>query len=148
MDYVGGVAPIRGSQSRRFSRDYGHDYGPWIMSFCAYLAEENPDGTTAWPPLQDLSPEGTSHWVLGFSYYYEDFVFYWDGAGEAFFRLGDSTATLAVGNSWNNATGVPANGEIILGLNVASTAAGASNRGDGPGKLVAYKIPDNLNDLD
>ncbi|KAJ7642150.1 hypothetical protein FB45DRAFT_1126458 [Roridomyces roridus] len=94
------------------------------------------------------SNENTSHFLLGFSYYYSGFAFYWDGAGEAFFRLGESTETQAVGNSWSNATGVPASGEIVLGLNIASTAATAQAHGEpGQGGLVAYKIPDNL-DLD
>ncbi|KAJ7643551.1 hypothetical protein FB45DRAFT_861173 [Roridomyces roridus] len=112
MDYIGGVAPIVTT------------FGPGNLHHLAYgpLAS-----TTGLPDIAGFVPtsnEGTSHFLLGFSYAY---------AG--------------VGNSWTNATGVPANGQIVLGLNVASTAAAARDHGSPPNTLVAYRIPDNL-DLD
>ncbi|KAJ7615987.1 hypothetical protein FB45DRAFT_801614 [Roridomyces roridus] len=130
MDYVGGVAPV----VTTFGRGNLHHltYGPLLS---------NLGSATGFVPT---SNEGASHFLLGFSYGYSGYAFYWDGAGEAFFQLGDSTETLAVGNSWTNATGVPATGQIVLGLNVASTAAGAQVRGDGPLPQVAYRIPDNI----
>ncbi|KAJ7616018.1 hypothetical protein FB45DRAFT_841663 [Roridomyces roridus] len=128
MDYVGGVAPLVTT------------YGPGNLHHLAYSS-----GTDVLPSVTGFVPtsnEGVSHFLVGFSYHFAGIAFYWDGAGEAFFRLGSSTQTFPVGNSWTNATGVPANGEIVFGLNVASSAAAAENSGDGPGRLVAYAIPD------
>ncbi|KAJ7615990.1 hypothetical protein FB45DRAFT_935076 [Roridomyces roridus] len=134
MDYVNGVAPIVTT------------FGPGTLHHLTYgITFSNMQAVTG---SLSTSDEGATHWVLGFSYYFSGFAFYWDGPGEAFFRLGNSTATEAVGNSWTNATGVPSNGEIILGLNVASTAATAANRGLNQGTFVVYKVPGNLDDLD
>ncbi|KAJ7615991.1 hypothetical protein FB45DRAFT_801621 [Roridomyces roridus] len=132
MDYVGGVAPIVTT------------FGPGNLHHLAY-GSATLGTVTGFVPTTN---ENASHFLLGFSYSYPGYAFYWDGAGDAFFRLGSSTAFSAVGNSWKNASGVPSNEEIVLGLNIASTAAAADNRGDGPGTLVAYRIPDNLDFLD
>ncbi|KAJ7615989.1 hypothetical protein FB45DRAFT_841639 [Roridomyces roridus] len=135
MDYCDGLAPIVTT------------FGPGNLHHLAYSGGIS--GMQAVTGFLSTSTEGASYFLLGYSYYYAGFAFYWDGAGEAFFRLGNSTAPQAVGNSWTNATGVPENGEIILGLNVASTAASAANRGDATeGNFLVYRIPDNFNDLD
>ncbi|KAJ7107501.1 hypothetical protein C8R44DRAFT_885494 [Mycena epipterygia] len=68
---------------------------------------------------------GTTSFVLGFSYSYEGFAFYWDGAGPAFWRVANSSLQEPVGTSWAAATGVPWGSEIILGLNVEAQAAEA-----------------------
>ncbi|KAJ7608223.1 hypothetical protein FB45DRAFT_389511 [Roridomyces roridus] len=131
VNYVGGVAPIVTT------------FGPGNLHHLAYAA-----GLSGLIPVTGFVPtsnEGASRFLMGFAYEYTGFAFYWDGAGPASFRLGSSTQTNAVGNSWTNATGVPSDGEIILGLNIASTAAAAQNRGD-TSKIVAYSIPDD--DLD
>ncbi|KAJ7617194.1 hypothetical protein FB45DRAFT_933611 [Roridomyces roridus] len=132
VNYVGGVAPIVTT------------FGPGNLHHIAYNAGLSADGLVDITSFVPTSNEGVSHFLLAFSYDYADFAFYWDGAGDASFRLGSSTQTDVVGNSWTNATGVPANGEIILGLNIASTAKAAQDRGDGPGRSIAYRIPDDL----
>ncbi|KAJ7617230.1 hypothetical protein FB45DRAFT_1007810 [Roridomyces roridus] len=133
MTYVGGVAPIVTT------------YGPGNLHHMAYSVSASVSGLIDVMGFIPTSNEGVSHFVLGFSYAYAGYAFYWDGAGDASFRIGNSTQTNVVGNSWANATGVPGNGEIILGLNVASTAKAAQDRGDGPSKTIAYRIPDDLN---
>ncbi|KAJ7642031.1 hypothetical protein FB45DRAFT_901636 [Roridomyces roridus] len=130
-DYVGGVAPVVTT------------YGPGNLHHLTYAATAT--GIAAVQGFVPTTNENASYFLCGFSYYYSGFAFYWDGPGEAFFRLGESTTTQAVGNSWSNATGAPAAGGIQLRLNVASIAASAQNHGGpGDGRLVAYKIPDNL----
>ncbi|KAJ7605164.1 hypothetical protein FB45DRAFT_953922 [Roridomyces roridus] len=84
--------------------------------------------------------DGETDFLLGFSYNYRDYAFYWDGEGPAFWRRsGEDTAFNQVGNSWANATGLPwGSSEVILGLNVATQAAAASN---GAGEVTVYYSP-------
>ncbi|KAJ7643577.1 hypothetical protein FB45DRAFT_861202 [Roridomyces roridus] len=127
MDYVDGVAPVVTT------------FGPGNRYHLAYGSATLPSITGFVPTTND----NASHFLLGFSYSYPGLAFYWDGAGEAFFRLGSSTAIQAVGNSWTNSTGVP----IVLGLNIASTAATAHSPGTFQWMIVSanekksYPIP-------
>ncbi|KAJ6484255.1 hypothetical protein C8R45DRAFT_829899 [Mycena sanguinolenta] len=84
-----------------------------------------------------------TNFLLGFSYTYEDFAFYWDGAGPAFWRVSGSPFAEPVGTSWTDATGVPWSNEVILGLNVETQASTAGNVGV---QVIVYTIPDNLLD--
>ncbi|KAJ7627094.1 hypothetical protein FB45DRAFT_920647 [Roridomyces roridus] len=138
ITYVGGVAPIVTTQ------------GPGNLHHMAYSS-----GLSTLPAFVGFVPtsnEGVSTFLPGFSYHFGGIAFYWEGPGDAFVRVGNSTQTEAVGNSWSNATGVvlsgTANGEIVVGVNVASTAANAENTGDGPGRIVAYTLPAGCGGLD
>ncbi|KAJ7612664.1 hypothetical protein FB45DRAFT_803218 [Roridomyces roridus] len=127
MTYSDGVAPIVTT------------YGPGNLHHLAY-------GTTQ--PFDDVmgflttTNENTTNFLLSFSFGYPSYAFYWDGPGEAFWRVGSSTALEPVGTSWENATGVPLSGEVILGLNVASVAAKALDHGSG--RILAFVIPEDL----
>ncbi|KAF8212599.1 hypothetical protein K438DRAFT_1707767 [Mycena galopus ATCC 62051] len=83
--------------------------------------------------------EGETNFLLSFSFSYLSFAFYWDGAGPAFWREGNSSFQLPVGTSWTDATGVPWSDEIILGLNVEAEVAAATTN-----DVPVYIIPNNL----
>ncbi|KAJ7606926.1 hypothetical protein FB45DRAFT_1068183 [Roridomyces roridus] len=112
QDYLNGVAPIITT------------FGPGNLHHLAYAPQIssmiNINGVVP------ISNQGATNFVLGFSYYYEGFAFYWDGAGEASFRLGNSTETLAVG---------------IAGP--TQLAAVAQNR-PAPATVLVYQIPEDL----
>ncbi|KAJ7612666.1 hypothetical protein FB45DRAFT_939511 [Roridomyces roridus] len=69
QDYLNGVAPIVTT------------FGPGNLHHLAYAPQIssmiNINGVVP------TSNQGATNFVLGFSYYYEGFAFYWDGAGEA-----------------------------------------------------------------
>ncbi|KAJ7661333.1 hypothetical protein DFH06DRAFT_1399162 [Mycena polygramma] len=87
--------------------------------------------------------EDKSHFVVGSSYGYTGYAFYWDGAGPAFWHVGGSTLAEPVGTSWTDATSVPWGTEVISGANVQAQAQTAVNRDD---QIIAYIVQ--LNDLD
>ncbi|KAJ7643561.1 hypothetical protein FB45DRAFT_278011 [Roridomyces roridus] len=128
MDYVGGVAPIVTT------------FGPGNLHHIAY--DPNTAGFRSVIGFIPTTNELATNFVLGFSYGFNSYAFYWDGAGDAFWRLGNSSLVEPVGNSWANATGVPFNGEVILGVNVESQVASSVNNGDG--RIVVYVVPGGL----
>ncbi|KAJ7898351.1 hypothetical protein B0H13DRAFT_1884309 [Mycena leptocephala] len=125
MTYTGGIAPIVTV------------YGPGSLHHLAYASNSalgNVMGAVA------TTSTSTTNFALGFSYTYTGYAFYWDGPGDAFWRLGNSTLREPVGTSWANATGVPWGTEILLGVNVEAQAAKAAK-----GTAEVALIPDNLN---
>jgi hypothetical protein len=124
MSYIDGIAPIVTV------------YGPGSLHHLTYASNAALPNVVGAVPTTST---GTTNFVLGFSYAYIGLAFYWDGAGDAFWRLGNSTFREPVGTSWTNATGVPLGTEILLGINVAAQAAKAV-----AGPVEVFIIPDNL----
>ncbi|KAJ7627031.1 hypothetical protein FB45DRAFT_795252, partial [Roridomyces roridus] len=86
--------------------------------------------------------EGITNFLLGFSYTWTGYAFYWDGAGPAYWRLANDTILREpVGTSWSSATGVPWGTEIELNINVEAQLTGAANRDD---EVTVFIIPDDL----
>ncbi|KAJ7612665.1 hypothetical protein FB45DRAFT_803223 [Roridomyces roridus] len=126
--YANGIAPIVTT------------FGPGTLHTLAFNAGSCNVNVVAAVPATPNSA-GITNWLLSFAYDFNDYAFYWDGAGEAFWRFGNSTLMQPVGTSWTDATGIPLGTEVIEGWNVASTAAAATNRGD---MSLAFVIPDGL----
>ncbi|KAJ7643572.1 hypothetical protein FB45DRAFT_737353 [Roridomyces roridus] len=70
LDYLNGVAPIVTT------------FGPGNLHHLAYAPQLA--GMIDINGVVPTSNEGTTNFVLGYSYYYQGFAFYWDGAGDAF----------------------------------------------------------------
>ncbi|KAJ7722696.1 hypothetical protein B0H16DRAFT_1334592 [Mycena metata] len=86
--------------------------------------------------------EGTTNFLLGWSLNYRSYAFYWDGVGEAFWRVGlNSTERLPVGTSWQDATSVWFGESAILGVNVEADVATSGNAGEG---ITVYYMPKDL----
>ncbi|KAJ7775468.1 hypothetical protein B0H16DRAFT_1361664 [Mycena metata] len=114
MNYVNGLAPIVTV------------YGPGNLHHMTYGSSVSANAAVV--GMISTPNEGTTNFLLGFSYNYPSYAFYWDGKGPAFWRIsGNSTFREPVGSSWTNATGVPWGDEVILGLNVAAQASAAGN---------------------
>jgi hypothetical protein len=90
MTYTNGIAPIVTV------------YGPGSLHHLAYASNAALGNVMGAVPTTST---GTTNFALGFSYTYTGYAFYWDGAGDAFWRLGNSTLREPVGTSWANATG-------------------------------------------
>ncbi|KAJ7615856.1 hypothetical protein FB45DRAFT_841513 [Roridomyces roridus] len=103
--------------------------GPGNLHYFSYGSGVSADVPVA--GMVSTAKEGDTNFILGFSYNYRDYAFYWDGEGPAFLRrTGQETVFEPVGNSWSNASGLPwGSSEVILGLNVATQAAAAGNNG-------------------
>ncbi|KAJ7190410.1 hypothetical protein GGX14DRAFT_605795 [Mycena pura] len=127
MTYTKGIAPIVTV------------YGPGNLHHLSYASN---GGITNVVGIQQITSNETTNLLLGFSYTYTGYAFYWDGEGPAFWRDAGSTIQEPVGTSWTDATGVPWGSEVILGENVAAQAATAVNRDE---EVIVYIIP---NDLD
>ncbi|KAJ7767721.1 hypothetical protein B0H16DRAFT_1686673 [Mycena metata] len=115
-------------------------YGVGNLHHLTYDSHTN--GGTVFGMLPTTS-ESTTNFLLGFSQNYGGYAFYWDGEGEAFWRVGlNSTERLPVGTSWQDATSVWFGESPILGVNVEADVAAAGNGGEG---ITVYYVP---NDLD
>ncbi|KAJ7615840.1 hypothetical protein FB45DRAFT_873155 [Roridomyces roridus] len=113
MNYVNGLAPIVTVT------------GPGNLHHLTYESAVGGNGAVGRIPTAN---EGTTNFLLGFSYNYRGFAFYWDGQGPAFWRISGNSSTIEpVGTSWENATGIPVGSGFQLGINVASQAAAAGN---------------------
>ncbi|KAJ7114933.1 hypothetical protein C8R44DRAFT_676034 [Mycena epipterygia] len=127
MTYTNGLAPIVTV------------YGPGNLHHLSYASNGGIPNVVG---IISTKSEGTTNFLLGFTYTYTGYAFYWDGAGPAFWRVANSTFQEPVGTSWTDATGVPWGNEVILGLNVQAQVATAENRDN---EVIVYFIP---NDLD
>ncbi|KAJ7476676.1 hypothetical protein FB451DRAFT_1243747 [Mycena latifolia] len=126
MTYTNGIAPIVTV------------YGPGNLHHLSYASNGRIPNVVGVIPT---TSEGTSNLLLGFSYTFTGFAFYWDGTGPAFWRMGNSTFREPVGTSWTDATSVPWGNEIVLGANVQAQVATAVNRDH---EVTAFFIPDDL----
>jgi hypothetical protein len=128
MTYTNGLAPIVTV------------YGPGNLHHLSYNSNNalpNAVGTITTNAVAD----NKTHFLLGFSYTFTGYAFYWDGAGPAFWRVAGSPFTEPVGTSWADATGVPWGTEVVLGENVQAQVATAVNRDN---QVIAFIIPDDL----
>lgn len=64
---------------------------------------------------------GPTHYVVGFSHYFRQFAFYWDGEEEAYLRIGTQSELIPVGRSWEKATLAPFGGSAVSTADVKST---------------------------
>ncbi|KAJ6579234.1 hypothetical protein DFH09DRAFT_913429 [Mycena vulgaris] len=125
MTYTNGIAPIVTV------------YGPGNLHHLSYASNGGIPNVVGFIPTAN---EGTTNFLLGFSYTFTGYAFYWDGAGPAFWRLNGSFQE-PVGTSWTDATAVPWGTQVILGANVQAQAASAVNRDH---EVTAFIIPGGL----
>ncbi|KAF8874925.1 mucin-binding lectin 1 [Infundibulicybe gibba] len=81
---------------------------------------------------------GTTRFIISHSYTFEKFAFYWEGAGEATYGVGQSLVRTQLGNGWENAALVSWGGSITTG-DVYGYMAGAVNR---DGQVTCFIVPD------
>jgi hypothetical protein len=124
MNYVNGVAPIVTV------------YGPANILHLSYASNS---GLVNYVGMIPTTSEGETNFLLSFSFAFLGYAFCWDGAGPAFWRMGNSSFQEPMGTSWTDATGVPWGDEIILGLNVEAEVATATKN-----DVPVYVIPNNL----
>ncbi|KAJ6462105.1 hypothetical protein C8R45DRAFT_841728 [Mycena sanguinolenta] len=135
-NFVNGIAPIVTVQ------------GPGNLHHLAYSSDlngaiSNIVGFVSTPAEAATNPSLVTNFHVGFSYYFFDFAFYWDGQGPAFWRMGNSSVQFPVGTSWTAATDVPRRNtsEVELGVDVSAIAASAQ---DDNTAAVVYIIPRDL----
>ncbi|KAJ7501947.1 hypothetical protein B0H11DRAFT_690862 [Mycena galericulata] len=127
MSYTKGIAPIVTV------------CGPGNLHHLTYSSVEGIENVVGAMPTTN---EGTTNFLLGFAYTWRGYAFYWDGAGEASWRMENSTVVEPVGTSWTDATGVPwGTNEIVLGLNVEAEVSTAGNVKD---EVPVFFIPGGL----
>ncbi|KAJ7436089.1 hypothetical protein B0H11DRAFT_1886485 [Mycena galericulata] len=127
MSYTNGIAPIVTV------------YGPGNLHHLTYTSAAGLGNAVG---LMPTTSTGTTNFLLGFLFDWRNYAFYWDGAGEAFWRMTNSTVVEPVGTSWADATGVPwGTNEIILGLNVEAEVSTAGNVG---ADVPVFFIPGDL----
>ncbi|KAJ7118868.1 hypothetical protein C8R44DRAFT_673117 [Mycena epipterygia] len=68
---------------------------------------------------------GETRFIISHSYTFEQFAFYWDGAGEAVWTLGDTLMRQLVGTSWATASSVPWTGQPVASADVTSQVSSA-----------------------
>ncbi|KAJ7118873.1 hypothetical protein C8R44DRAFT_673125 [Mycena epipterygia] len=68
---------------------------------------------------------GVTRFIISHSYTFEGFAFYWDGAGEAVWTLGDTLMRQLVGKSWATATSVPWVGQPVTSADMNSQVSSA-----------------------
>ncbi|KAJ7234066.1 hypothetical protein C8J57DRAFT_1071743 [Mycena rebaudengoi] len=112
--------------------------GPGTLHHLTYMPASNGGSAVGILPTAN---EGTTNFLLGFSFNYAGYAFYWDGAGPAFWRAGNSTVKEPVGTSWANATSIPFNKPFVLGVNVQANVAAAGNVGE---TVTVFFIPEDL----
>ncbi|KAF8177319.1 hypothetical protein K438DRAFT_1845678 [Mycena galopus ATCC 62051] len=118
MTYVNGLTPIVTV------------YGPGNLHHLSYASNNAlPNVVGVMPtPATVTSAENKTNFVLGFSYTFTGYSFYWDGDGEAFWHETGSPFIEPVGTSWTEATSLPWGSEVILGADVTAQVATAVNR--------------------
>ncbi|KAF7326764.1 hypothetical protein MVEN_02595400 [Mycena venus] len=117
-------------------------YGPGNLHHIAYASNQGIENLVANLPIT-AGIDNRTDIILGFSYSYNGFAFYWDGAGTAFWRIAASSPfTEPVGTSWANATSIPWGTEVVLGADVRAEVSAAGNLATGI--IAAYIIPGNL----
>ncbi|KAJ6602286.1 hypothetical protein B0H10DRAFT_2080558 [Mycena sp. CBHHK59/15] len=77
--------------------------------------------------------------MISHSYSFTQFAFYWDGAGEAVWTLGDWLARQPVGTGWATATSVPWNGQPVAAADVRAAAESAVQRDN---QVTCFIIPE------
>ncbi|KAK7439310.1 hypothetical protein VKT23_012803 [Stygiomarasmius scandens] len=84
---------------------------------------------------------GITRFVVGFSHYFTQFAFYWDGEGEAVYSIGNHLQRLPVGESWNHASSAPWGGHEITTVDVANIVPNAIKRDE---RTTCYILPDTV----
>jgi hypothetical protein len=85
------------------------------------------------------SKTGETRWVIGHSYTFTRFAFYWDGAGQAYARIGNSYATTPVGKSWKAASQANWGATSLITADVTAEVATAVNRDN---ETTTFPVPD------
>ncbi|KAF7371347.1 hypothetical protein MSAN_00770800 [Mycena sanguinolenta] len=131
MTYTNGIAPIVTV------------YGPGNLHHLSYASNGGiPNVVGIMPtPASVTSENNVTNFLLGFSYTYTGYSFYWDGKGPAFWRNAGSIFTEPVGTSWSAATSALWGNEVILGADVTAQVATAENRDN---EVIVFIIPDDL----
>ncbi|KAJ7773958.1 hypothetical protein B0H16DRAFT_1880452 [Mycena metata] len=130
MTYTNGLAPIVTV------------YGPGNLHHLSYASNGGIPNVVGKITAPATAENQTTNFLLGFSYTFTGYSFYWDGAGPAFWRVAGSPFTEPVGTSWTDATSALWGNEVILDANVQAQVSTAENRDN---EVIAFIIPDNLN---
>ncbi|KAJ7176888.1 hypothetical protein C8R46DRAFT_46012 [Mycena filopes] len=129
MTYTNGIAPIVTV------------YGPGSLHHLSYASNAGIPNVVGKIPTTAKNDTAVTNFLLGFSYTWTGYAFYWDGPGQAFWRVAGSPFVEPVGTSWTTATGVPWGNEVVLGLNVQAQVATAENRDN---EVTVFFIPGGL----
>ncbi|KAF8637198.1 hypothetical protein AX16_010857 [Volvariella volvacea WC 439] len=105
------------------------------------LSWQNNAGGTNTVGAIPTSNAGITRYLISFSHHYERFAFYWDGAGEAVYQIGNRLERRPVGRNWNSASTVNWGAAEVTNTNVAGIAEGAVNRDR---VTTAFIIPDSV----
>ncbi|KIJ53189.1 hypothetical protein M422DRAFT_42948 [Sphaerobolus stellatus SS14] len=88
----------------------------------------------------EITNEGTTRIVVGHSYLYHQFAFYWEGQQDASYCIGDTSEVHPVGNSWSDACGIALNDTAVSKIDVTSytpeKSPGMQNHG-----VTCYILP-------
>jgi hypothetical protein len=82
--------------------------------------------------------QGETRFIISHSYTFTQFAFYWDGAGEAVYSIGDQLLRQPVGNSWNKAVNIAWGGSAAATSDVSSQVASAVSRDN---QVTCFIIP-------
>lgn len=126
MTYLSGIAPIVTVS------------GPGNLH---HLSFSSNNGLQSIVGMMPIPATNKTNLLLGFSYTFLGYAFYWDGKSPAFWRLGNKAFCEPVGTSWTAATGVPWGNEIQLNTDVSASVAKAATF---DGQVTVYFIPDDL----
>ncbi|KAJ7184443.1 hypothetical protein C8R46DRAFT_460754 [Mycena filopes] len=86
------------------------------------------------------SNAGATRFIISHAYTFTKFAFYWEGAGEAVFSIGDQLLRQAVGNSWSRAVMVSYGGQGSTG-DVSGQISSAVQRDN---EVTCFIIPDRI----
>lgn len=85
--------------------------------------------------------EGNTRFMLSHSYTFNGFAFYWDGTGEAVYRIGTGLQKSPVGTSWGAASNAAWGESVVTSKDVTSIVPAAKTRDN---EITCFIIPDEV----
>ena len=85
--------------------------------------------------------QGYTHFLIGFSHYFQRFAFIWDGDGEAVYQIGEGLERRPVGRSWEQASAFHYRSSAVSTEDVSRHIAGAVRRDK---ETTVWAIPSNI----
>jgi len=107
------------------------------------LSYASNNGGVDWVTSISTSNQDVTRFMLSFSLHYFKYAFFWEGEGEAVYRIGDGLLTQPVGRNWAQASAVGQNDTSVGTLDASSVAANASVLTPS-GLATCYIIPDKI----
>jgi len=109
--------------------------GPGKLSLLSYQGPPNSDANGS----LSTTSTGVTRFLISFSHCYTQFAFYWDGAGEAVYSIGNGLERKPVEKSWAQASHVAWGSSVVDTANVTVVAAAALDRTN---DTTVFIIPD------